>query len=188
MEAYNKWAPVIVVHYVLVGEFAGESEVSDMGSGGIRAMATVNDRVEITFDWDQSALTMVGTPVIKNSPTTIDKLTPYAGCGTPRITGAYEHVTYLAVTEGTGLLNTEVKRDLVAATVDQMGDTENSCGATTVSIPAKSETEAGMLLVVPPQFYAMPPTATTKLSPDKKSIIMTDGMGWTWTYTLTPVR
>lgn len=97
-------------------------------------------------------------------------------------------MTHLAVTEGMGRLNTQVKRDLAAATVDQMGDTPDSCGATSVSIPAKSETKAGMFMVLPSQFYAMPPTETTKLSPDKKSIIMTDGMGWTWTYTLTPVR
>lgn len=49
-EAYNKWKPVVVIHYVVVGEFAGESEVSDKGSGA-HAMAHVNDRVELTFDW-----------------------------------------------------------------------------------------------------------------------------------------
>lgn len=190
MAAYNKWAPVVVVHYVVVGEYAGDTtQISDMASGGVRAKATVKDRVELTFDWDQSELNFVGTPVVKNFPTTINTLTPYAGCGTPRITGTYEHATYLNLTtQGTGHLNTDLKRDFVTAVVDQMGDTENSCGATSVNIPGKSETGATMLLILPPQYYAMPATATTRVSTDKKSIIVTDGTGWTWTYTMTPVR
>jgi len=34
-------------------------------------------------------------------------------------------------------------------------------------------------------YYAMPASATVKHSPDGKSIILTDGTGGTWTYTMT---
>jgi hypothetical protein len=188
MEVYNRWAPVVVVHYVVVGQYAAPGHVAALGTGGTSARAMVRDRVDFTFDWDQSELQLVGTPVIKNYPTTIDSVTAYAGCGTPRLEGAYEHVTYLALTNGTGHLNTEARRDMVAARVDQNGDTPNSCGATSVSIPAKSETTPGMFLIAPPQYYAMPASGAVTLSADKKSIIMSDKTGWTWTYTLTPVR
>jgi hypothetical protein len=75
----------------------------------------------------------------------------------------------------------------VAAEVD-LTDEHGRCGATSVSIPAKSETKSSMLLIIPPVAYAMPSSAGVTLSADKKSLILPTQENWSLTYTLTPVR
>ncbi len=186
MAAYNKWATVTVVHYVVVGEFAADTFVAG-AAGGPRAKASVKDRLEVTFDWDAANVKLLGTPVIKNFPTTITNIIPYGGCGIPKLTGQYEHTTLLSVADnGVGNLKTSLKREGVAAVIQTLGDA-SVCGGGT-PVPAATQTTAGMLLVAPPMYYAMPPSGGTKLSTDKKSIIISDGAGWTWTYTLTAVR
>ncbi len=85
-------------------------------------------------------------------------------------------------------LKEKVRRDYAAAEVAQVGDGGDTCGPTWVTIPAKSETTAGGIIVAPPTYYAMPASAKVKRSADGKSIIVNDGTGWIWTYTMTAVR
>jgi hypothetical protein len=186
MAVYQKWAPVVVVHYVVVGEYMGEPFIAGKASG-VSAKATVKDRVELTFDWDQGELALVGQPVLTNFPSTLTDVKPYAGCGVPHSTGTYEHATYGPVTAGVGALTTTVTRNLPATSVGHKSADATACGPS-VSIPAATEATPSQITVAPPIYYAQPETASVRLSADKRSVIMTDGTGWTWTYTMTAIR
>jgi len=183
-----RWSAVEVVHYVVVGEYAGESTIL-IGALGFRSTGKVTDRLEISFDWNQNETALVGTPVVRNGSSTVSLAPPAAGCPVPRVDGTYEHLDIRSVTPLANTLNLKGTRGLPAGAVP-FKDDEGVCSAWD-DAQAKSEDVEIMLLVLPTLYFAMPSAAGpgVSISGDGKSIVFVEqGTGWTWTYTPTPVR
>jgi len=182
MAVMQKWMTVSVVRYVVVGEYAADTMVMNAGTNGY---APVKDRVEMTFDWDQTEAKLVGVPVIKNFPSELGAIRNGAkGCRAPTLTGAYEHMSVLSLTPGLGgQLKMEARRDYPAAS------SPVACTGGSQAVAAKSVTETQDFVVPGVMILAGPAAASgsVKVSADRKSIISTD-KGWTWTYTPTPVK
>ena len=97
VEVMAKWTAAEVVHYDVVMEFAGDAQI--LGARAAQYLKVpVKDRVELAFDWNQGQMKIVGTPVIKNFPSTTGTPTAVEGCPPPRVTGTYEHATVASVT------------------------------------------------------------------------------------------
>jgi hypothetical protein len=69
-----KWSAAEIVHYDVLADFSGEVEI--MRAQGTPYRTQVKDRVEVGFDWNQNETKLVGTPVVKNFPTTVGAVTP----------------------------------------------------------------------------------------------------------------
>ncbi|MEN6543642.1 hypothetical protein [Parvibaculum sp.] len=181
-EVMQKWATVTVVHYAVTGDYSADALIVNAGTNGY---APVKDRVEVSFDWDQTEAKLVGEPIIKNLPTEIGALrNGAAGCRAPALNGKYEHFTLLSLKEGLGgQLAMSVRRDYPAAAMPV------ACTGGSESVPARSTTENADLAVPGTMILAMPvePGSQLTVSSDGKSMIVVD-KGWTWTYTPTPVR
>ena len=222
LEAMAKWTSYQIVHYKIVGEFSGDT-VLLKGSGKTaldRVMARVTDRIEVEFDWDQQDYNLVGKPVIRNFPTkvvsinldfeTSDHTGPHRSrCPEPKLSGALEFVTGLAVKADDGLrmsgiLTLEARREQPGGSYGSVfppSDRRNdarpvaTCGEFWDTASPVSETSIMNLMVVPAMFLAMlpPNQQDMKLTPDRKSIVHQDkpgasGYGWTWTVTPTGVK
>jgi hypothetical protein len=185
MDVMNKWSAFTVIRYVVVGEFSG----AGAGAGYTPARAT--DRVELTFDWDQNATALVGTPGIKNFPGTMDATAVAGGpcpAAPPRVTGAYDHLTVASATPVANTLELKGTRSHPAAVVLRM-NTKDECVNETV--PASTEEVTMSLVVLPTVFFGMPAAAGPGISfsKDGKSLVAVDKEnGWTWTYTPTGVK
>jgi hypothetical protein len=181
-DVMQKWAVVKVVRYTVAGEYSAETLVVNAGTSGY---AEVKDRVEMTFDWDQTEAKLVGEPVIKNLPSEIGAMRNGAkGCRAPTLNGKYEHFTALSLKEGLGgQLEMSVRRDFPGAAMPV------ACTGGSEAVPAKSTTESREFIVPGTMVLAMPaqPGGQLTVSPDGKSMIVVD-KGWTWTYTPTPVK
>lgn len=187
MDLMTKWSAVTVVRYAVVGEFAGEPTLL-FGALGFKRQARVTDRVELTFDWNQNEMALVGTPTFKNFPSKVS-VTPVAGCPPARISGAYEHMDVLSVKQlSPNGLQLAAKRSSPAGSIPYAG--ESTCGAAWDSAAAKVETADIGLLVLPTMYFGMPSGVPgLSISPDRKSIVLVEqNSGWTWTYTPTPVK
>ena len=188
VEAMAKWTGYQIVHYKIVGEYAGETIVMKGTGGSILSSLTarVTDRIEIEFDWDQQEFNVVGKPVIRNFPTKVvsynlDFVSNDAGkvyksrCPEPKPSGPFELVTGLAVKadEGmrmSGVVNLEVRRDqpggsyasFFPASDKRANATDylGKCGEFTETAKPLSETSTMMLHAVPGMYLVMPPPAT----------------------------
>ncbi len=77
MDLMAKWSAVAVVHYAVVGEYAGDTMII-YGAQGTSGKARVTDRVELGFDWNQNETALVGRPTFTNFPSRVT-LIPVAG-------------------------------------------------------------------------------------------------------------
>ena len=195
MATMAKWSAVTVVHYVMTGDYTGEVVVMK-SPRGVDAKAKVTDRLEITFNWNQHDMTLVGPATVQNFPATVAFL-PTPGCPAPRMTTPYEGWDIAAVTGigGGGGLTLTGKWTYSAGAFPRarpnVPASQEVCGDVWEPVAATTEPAKWMVGVAPPLWYAMPTAGGqfVSVSKDGKSIIVVDhGTGWTWTYTATPVR
>jgi hypothetical protein len=181
VEVMAKWTAAEIVHYDVVMEFAGEAQIL-----GVRAAqylkAPVKDRVELAFDWNQGEMKIVGTPVIKNFPSTTGAPAAVEGCPAPRVTGTYEHATVAAVTgfDYNPLLQLTATRTFAAGSIPSRGET--ACDVWTDSPAATEPAEAG-LMVLPSMYLGMPSSGDIKVDAARSTITNVQE-GWTNTYKL----
>lgn len=188
MDVMNKWSAFTVIRYVVVGEYSGDASTL-RGAGYNPPGAT--DRVELTFDWDQNATALVGTPAIKNFPGTMDARAVARGpcpAAPPRVSGTYDHLTVASATPVSNTLELKGTRSHPAAVVLGMNSKDECVNET---VPASTEEVTMSLVVLPTVFFGMPAAAGPGISfsKDGKSLIAVDKEnGWTWTYTPTGVK
>src|SRR5437773_4554200 len=113
MAVMAKWSAVTVVHYVMTGDFTGELVVMK-SPRGVDAKAKVTDRVELTFNWNQHAMALVGAATVKNFPATVAFPAPTGECPVPRITTPYEGWDIVSVTGFGGGVTLAGKRTYAA--------------------------------------------------------------------------
>lgn len=186
VNAMAKWTALTVVRYRVVGEFSGTTTILSGAKNVVPSTASVTDRVEIDFDWNQSEMKLVGKPVIRNFPTKVVALNPGPNCSVPKIGGTFELATFTAIDDSSmermsGVLNTTVKRDQPGGSA--CGPSE--AGTVWETAPAKSETLQQKFMVAQAMALAMP--GMIPATPDGKSLVL-KADGWTWTQTPTPVK
>lgn len=191
-----KWTSAQVVHYDVVAEYSGNTNVL-LASGNATAYPTqVKDRFEVGFDWNPLEMAMIGKPVFKNFPSTLPGGTPARASGSnktcpqPKMNGIYEHFEVLAAKTGmpgTNSLELSVKRTLPGGAIPYA--LEAACDLWATS-PAKEETLSFSMLVPPGLYIAMPSAAGAGITvgKDGKSITFVDKLGWTYAYTLNIVK
>lgn len=176
MEAMMKWSSAKIIRYQITGIYKDSPGVSSDRAG----RGDVSDRVEIVLKWDLAQSKMVGTPTIKNSPSTVTNLRDAEPkCLPPIMKGPYEHFELLSLKEGMGgALEMQVKTTYPVVEVAQ------SCRASRKTVPAKVNQRPEEFVVPSPVMFAMPLPKSDSLSatPDKKSFIIKKS-GWTWTVT-----
>jgi hypothetical protein len=183
LDLMAKWSGADVVHYDVVAEFSGETEI--LRANGVAYQAPVKDRIEVGFDWNQLEMKLVGTPVIKNFPTTTAQGKALPPCPLPRVTGAYEHATATAASSVAynPVVNLAATRAFPTGAMphrDELG-----CGTTWDEVAAKSEPAGVSVLVLPSLYLAMPAAAGASVTVGKDGKTMTSTIsGWTYTYTL----
>jgi hypothetical protein len=196
MALMAKWSSVTVVHYVMTGEFTGDAVVMK-SPRGVEAKPKVTDRVELTFNWNQHEMALVGPATVKNFPATVSFPARIGECPAPRVTTPYEGWDIVSVTSisGGGGLKLAGRWNYAAGAFPRakpnVPASQEVCGDVWEPVAATSETAEMMVGVAPPLWYAMPSAGGefVSVTKDGKSIVVIDhGTGWTWTYTATPVR
>lgn len=196
MAVMAKWAAVTVVRYVMTGDFTGELVVM-RSPRGVEAKPKVTDRVELTFNWNQQEMTLVGPATVKNFPATVSFPARIGECPAPRVTAPYEGWDIVSVTVigGGGGLTLAGKRTYAAGAFPRakpnVPASQEVCGDVWEPVAATTEPTEMMVGVATTLWYAMPSAGGefVSVSKDGKSIIVVDAAtGWTWTYTATPVR
>ena len=194
MNVMAKWSAVTVVHYVMTGEFKNPLVIMRSNMLG-EAKPTVSDRVELTFNWNQQQMALVGPVGIQNYNATWSFAPPSGECPLPRITAPYEGFTVTAVTGGSGMLTLKVKRGYAAGAFPRakpnVTASQEVCGDVWVPVAATAEDDEMMVGVASTMWYAIPSAGgeSVSVTKDGKSIVVVDNAtGWTWTYTATPVR
>ena len=198
-ELFMKWAQAEVVHYDVVAEYSGVTVTLTGGKGAWRSwnQSAVKDRFEISFDWYFSKLTLVGTPVYRNSPSTASKVFEGA-CQQPVFNGPYEHLDIVGVKFSLpGELLLTANRMFPAGAQPNLGD-NGRCGLE--AIAAKTETVTHLVPIIPGTLLVMPNTAPKQIrigeggvgkmtiGKDEKTIVVDDANGWKYTYTLRIVK
>jgi hypothetical protein len=202
-ELFMKWAAAEVVHYDVVAEYSGVTVTLTGGKGAWRSwnQSAVKDRFEISFDWNPAKLTLVGTPVYRNSPSNASKVFEGA-CQQPVFDGPYEHLEIVGVTFSLpGELHLSAKRMFPAGAQPNLGD-NGRCGLEAVA--AKTEMVTHSVPIIPGTALVMPhlapkhvrigekvsETNTVAIGTDQKTIVVDDTAtnGWKYTYTLRIVK
>jgi hypothetical protein len=193
VDAMVRWTSATVVRYQILGEFSGDAVVAkltDRTIGGVTAQVT--DRFEVVLQWNQQENAIVGTPVIRNFPSTRGALMPW-NC--PRTaTGPFEHSTIVAVRDDATLryangVMAELRRDLSAGTLATMNEV-GPC-ALVLTGPATTETLQHPLPVPNGMMLAMP-SGQGGYTHNGKAFVIKDpntaAKGWTYTVTPTIVK
>jgi hypothetical protein len=194
IEAMSKWMEVEVVHYKIVGDFAGPMLLLGFSNEYFTGSVTadVTDRIEIEFDWNQKTHTLVGAPIIRNAPTRIVKVgaTNTEGCpGSPKVDVGPEYVTVTSLKPSAaaavlGYFVLEGRRQSGAGSFPTKND--SGCGSVNAR-PASEATTLEVQLAITPTLLYLPPSRDTRATADKKSIVtvLPGAQGWTWTITPT---
>ena len=179
-----KWAAAQVIHYHVVGDFSGTTQVLKSKDGHVSGR--VSDHVVIEFDWDQAQQKLSGDPVFTNFPTRVESLEP-TDCAATKLNGPFEYFTFESVRAVAMMFEFQGKRELPPG-VFQVGS-EQGCGRM-VQVPRATETVTARMQLALGMIIAMPAAAgEMEVSKDGKSIIQrinTDG--WVWTMTPRIVR
>lgn len=188
-----KWTAATIVRYRIVAEFSGEAIVLEPAQEAVRGVARVTDRFEVDLEWNQQEYSLVGTPVIRNFPSTVGDVRSTSGCAAST-QGAFEHATVVAVTNDDALrfgsaARLEYARTLPAGTVATA--TENGPCTKVVQVPAATPRIRAALPAPPGMMLAMPSQQVGYVH-DGKSFSIKDAStpmkGWTYTVTPTIVR
>jgi hypothetical protein len=178
-----QWMDATVIHYAVVGDYAGEDLVVNAGTNGY---APVTDHVEIGFDYDVTDARLAGAVTFKDAKTVMGALRNGAdGCRAPTVDGPYEHSTIESLADGYGgQLMMTVRRDFPAAQMTV------ACTGGSEAVPARSATEQEDFIVPGIMMLAMKDALTgdeLQVSKDGKSFIVKRN-GWTYVYTPSKVR
>jgi len=196
IDAMARWTAYEVVHYHVVGKYAGDTKVL-LGKQGLFRAAPVTDRVEIDFDWNQQAMKLVGTPTIKNFPSTVGTLLPVTGCPAAKVDGAYEMATVTTVADmGAMSLTLASTRSFPPGSIPLAGDME-PCGTAWEAVTPSTAPASDMMTVPPAMMVVMAGMGGYPVTPDGKSLLFKGGdtginatglNDWEWTFTPTPVK
>lgn len=178
-EAMKRWTSADAIRYHIVGVYQSRTDV--VAGGNDVGYADVTDRVVIDLRWKLAGSKLVGSPTVLNEKSVVLNLRNYdSKCMPPVLKGEYEHYDVLAI-EVTpfGGLALNVQTTYPAAEVVQF------CSGRHKAVPGKRETRTDELTMVSPVMLGMPlpDSGTVHVSPDKKSLVVKKGDGWTWTYT-----
>jgi hypothetical protein len=178
MAAMQKWASADVIRYHIVGAYQATTFIASDGSG----QADIVDAVVIDLTWKLSEAALVGTPTIRNSKSTAQKVRDREpSCLAPLLRGEYEHYELLSVKQGlAGALEFNVRTTYPVVDVAQF------CTESRKAVPAKVKTEPEQFSLPNPTMLAMPIPNTPELAitPNKTAFIFRKD-GWTWTITPT---
>jgi len=193
VDAMAKWTAATIVHYRIVGEFKGKWTI--LKGKKLSRDAEVSDRLELEFDWDQTAYQFVRLPVIRNSPTTLGAIDAprfplmKGPCPAPRIDRQPEYLTVTSVSALSALVQLDVTRQLAGGALPDNGEAANAkCGEEWDPAAPVTTTVKESVTLPPAMALAMPGgLGNMKPSPDGKSLAM-KGKEWTWTFTPTIVK
>ena len=190
LDAQLKWTEAKVVRYKFAGDFAGKMLILG-GEHSIRNGAII-DHVEFEFDWDNQEFAILGTPLLRNSPTKVVAIdsAPIGGCPPPRIEVAPEFASVTGVKAISMLLQIELKQQSGGGALPWIGkDATSSCGTVWDPSSPGDRTFELQLQVIPGMMLAMAPGTTGyDVSKDGKSLLTKPENGWTWTITPSIVR
>jgi len=178
MAAMQYWGTAELIKYHIVGVYQDSTFIASDGAG----LADIGDKVVIDLNWKMSQQTIVGTPVIQNSKSTISKvrdLTP--ACLAPVLQGDYEHYELLSIKPGpAGVLM------FTSTTSYPVVEAAYRCTMSRKPVPAKVVTTPVDFSLPAVMLFGMPIEASDGLtiSPDKKFFTVRKN-GWTWTITPT---
>jgi hypothetical protein len=181
--AIATWTAATVVHYHMVGVFAGPAVIAYREPAG---QATVSDRVEIDLDWNVKTKAIVGEPTIVNAASEVRELrNTHASCPAPTPEGPYDHIDVKAIGVAGGAL--ELKGIRSYPSVRVVSGCQGVQDPRTVR-PWQQEIVERMVVPSPLMLVA-PPGSDRNLtvSADKRSFTIASG-AWTWTYTPTLVQ
>jgi len=184
-ELMMKWSNASVVRFLVVGEYKGDATI--MASQKVRRDAHVTDHVSLAFNWNQAENTVVGNPTIKNAASTA-VIVPVAGCPDARVTRAYDHWQIQSSVTVANTLRLSGTETFASGSVPYAN--EKTCGTYWEDVDQPAAT-VSMLLPIPSTLVFAMPAALGQgmaLSADKKSIIVANPVGWTWTFTPTIVK
>lgn len=191
-DAMAKWTAAKVVHYKIVGDVAGKMVILQ-GAHTLRH-AAATDHIELEFDWDNQEMAMLGTPVLRNTPTKLGAIDPSPagmdGCPPPRIEGAPEFATVTRVTAVSVLLQIELKQHTAGGALPWTGArAEGKCGDEWDPASPSEETMVVQLQLPPGMMLAMSADSRGyNLSKDGKSLVPRPENGWSWVITPSIVR
>jgi hypothetical protein len=189
-EAQLKWTAARVVHYKIAGDFTGKMTI--LGSEHTIRNAEVSDHIEFEFDWDNQEMALLGTPVLRNAPTTLGAIdpSPIEGCPPVRIEKPAEFASITKVTAMSVLLKIEFTQQSAEGALPWGRDTGGGrCGDVWERSAASSGTQTVDLQLPPGMMLAMSPESTGyDFSKDGKSLLPKPENGWSWVITPSIVR
>jgi hypothetical protein len=181
MAAMQYWGTADVVKYHIVGVYQDATFIASDGAG----LADIGDRVVVDLNWKMAQQTLVGTPVIQNTKSTLAKLRdPTSSCLPPVLQGEYEHYDLLSVKPGpAGVLT------FTSITSYPVVEAAFRCTMNRKPVPAKVVTTPEDFSLPQVMLFGMPIANTDGLtvSADKKFFTVRKD-GWTWTITPTKSR
>jgi len=199
-ELFMKWSMAEVVHYDVVAEYSHVTDVLTGGSFARWKKTRVEDRFEVSFDWNPTINAFVGKPVFRNAPSTVGTVFEGA-CQQPKVDGPYEHLEILEAKGGHLELELTIKRVYPGGASPYLNE-NRVCGME--ALAPKTVTATHVLAVVPGSSFATPQnapkavrvgedrsaTGVVTVGKDQKTIVVDDTAtnGWKYTYTLKIVK
>jgi len=180
--AKAKWNDARVIRYQVVGEYKGQVQIGEPGSG-YYGVADVTDRVEFAFDWSNATGGLVGEPAIRNFPASLNSLrNGEANCAKPTLDGKWEFdltsVEQDPVRRGVTLL-------LHSSTVIPAIDVPQFCTGAPKRSKERIETDDSRKMITVPYPVRLVRDGAA-FSPDPKQLVMEE-LGWTYTFSPSPL-
>ena len=194
VEEMMKWQTATAIHYDVVAEYAGTTQILKSKPPGYAA--AVKDRFEINFDWSPTDMAMIGQATFKNFSATVPAQFPGLTsmgkpCPSPKVNGAFDYAEVRGAKSGTPGSNSIA---LAMARTFPAGAFSYALeGACDIWQEAQQTTDTfTMGLQVPPGMYFAVPQAVPSnmtVGKDGKTMTLVDkANGWTYTYTVRVAR
>ena len=187
-----KWTAATIVRYRVVAEFSGDAIIVETADR-LAGRASVTDRFEVDFDWNQQEYMMVGKPVIRNFPSKVGGTVSGVKCPATA-TGPFELATVVDVKNDdvmryANAVMAEVRRERPAGTVATMNE-NGPCGLVHQAA-ARTDTLRMGIPATPGMMFGMP-SQQGGMEHNGKSFVIraasTEDKGWTFTVTPTIVK
>jgi len=188
-EAQLKWTEAKVVHYKIVGDYTGKMGI--LSGAHTMRNAEISDHIELEFDWDNQEMTLLGTPVLRNTPTRLGAIdpSPIEGCPPVRVDKPAEFASVTRVTAMSVLLKIEFTQQAAEGALPWIASTNSKCGDLWDSSAPGSATQTVDLQLPHGMFLAMPKEQSGyDISKDGKSLIPRPENGWAWVITPSIVK
>ncbi len=184
MELMEQWQDAKIIHYEVVGVIADKHVT--LPPGDVDLYGDVVDEVKLSFDWDRKKEALIGPVRFQNLPAKVTNLVAIEkGCPVGSLQGPYEHFD---ISEVKASKQSRGAIELVGKRIHPDTLVKQACGSKATPFKGGITPRTEFIAPVDPMLLAMPPSdvKTIKVTPDKKSIIMTAlNNNWTWTYTPT---